>query len=173
MSLNGKHVVVLAEDTYEDQELWYPYFRLKEEGADVRVAGMPDTCTCRSKHGYEVSIDVPVTEVDAAEVDALVIPGGYAPDLMRTHEEMVDLVRRVNSSGGIIAFICHAGWVPISAGILNGRRATSYAAIKDDMMNAGAEWIDESVVRDGNLISSRMPDDLPDFCRTLIEALSK
>lgn len=171
MELNDKRIAVLAEDNYQELELWYPLLRMKEAGADVDVVGMPGVDVYRSKHDYPVEVDVSVDEVSPHEFDAIIIPGGYAPDLIRRHEAMLGFVRSVFDDGGIVAFICHAGWVPISAGIVEGRRVTSFFAIKDDLINAGAEWVDEEVVQDGNLISSRTPADLPAFCRTIIASL--
>lgn len=171
MSLVGKRVVVLAEDLYEDLELWYPLLRLREAGAAVSVVGPKANAEYKAKHGYPVRTDATPADVDVSEISALVVPGGYAPDRMRRHDAMVKLVRDVHDNGGIVAFICHGGWVPVSAGILKGRQATSFFAIKDDMVNAGAEWIDQECVRDGNLISSRTPDDLPAFCSAIIAAL--
>lgn len=170
MKLDGKRVAILAEDVYEDLELWYPYYRLKEAGADVVVLGTGKE-TYESKHGYPVQADTPVDEVSPDDFDAVVIPGGYSPDKMRRHPPMIDFVRDTDAAGKIVAFICHAGWVPVSAGIVEGRTVTSFFSIKDDMVNAGANWVDREVVRDGNLISSRTPDDLPAFCRTIIGAL--
>lgn len=170
MQLDGKRVAVLAEDVYEDLELWYPYYRLKEAGADVVILGTGNDAY-ESKHGYPVHPDSAVDDVTADDFDAVVIPGGYSPDKMRRHPPMVDFVRDMDDAGKIVAFICHAGWLPVSAGIVDGRTVTSFFSIKDDMVNAGAEWVDREVVRDGNLISSRTPDDLPAFCRTLIGAL--
>jgi protease I len=172
MRLRTKRVAVLAEDNYEDLELWYPYLRLVEEGAEVDVIGMRGALSYTSKHGYPVKVDISATEVSADEYDAVVIPGGYAPDRMRRHQPMLALVRSVHEKGGVVAMICHAGWVPISAGIVKGKRVTSVPAIRDDLVNAGAQWLDEVVVQDGNLISSRGPDDLPAFCRTIIAALA-
>lgn len=171
MELEGKRIAVLAEDMYEDLELWYPLIRMKEAGADVEVVGMPGVEAYESKHGYAVKVDVAVDEVSSVDFDAVVVPGGYAPDRMRRHEPLLDFVRGVFDEGGVVAFICHAGWVPISAGIVDGKRVTSFFAIKDDLINAGAKWVDEEVVQDGNLISSRTPVDLPAFCRTIIAAL--
>jgi protease I len=172
MKLTGKKVIVLAEDLYEDLELWYPLLRLREAGAEVLVAGPDAGAVYKSKHGYPVTADVAAADADPAEIDALIIPGGYAPDRIRRQPAMLDLVKAVHERGGVVAFICHAGWVPVSAGILKGRRVTSFSAIRDDMINAGAQWTDEEVVRDGNLISSRTPDDLPAFCRAIIDVLS-
>jgi len=171
MELEGKRIAILAEDNYQELELWYPLLRLREAGATVTVVGMPGAEEYHSKRGYPVKPDVTADAISAADLDAVVIPGGYAPDLMRRHRPMLDLVRGVYERGGIVAFICHAGWVPISAGIVKGKRATCLPAIKDDLINAGAIYIDAEVVQDGNLISSRNPDDLPAFCRTIIAAL--
>jgi protease I len=171
MLLEEKKVIVLAEDLYEDMELWYPLLRLREAGANVVVAGPEAGKEYKSKHGYPVTADVAADSVNPAEVSALIIPGGYAPDRIRRYSSMLNLVKGVHECAGIIAFICHAGWVPISAGILKGRKVTSFFAIRDDMVNAGAQWMDEEVVCDGNLISSRTPADLPAFCRAIVDAL--
>jgi protease I len=126
-----------------------------------------------SKHGYPVTVDVQAEEVHAVEYDGVVIPGGFAPDLMRRSPAMVKLVREAFAAGKVVAAICHAGWMPVSAGILEGKRATSFFSIKDDLVNAGASWVDQEVVVDGNLITSRKPDDLPAFCREIVKALAK
>ncbi|MFO7741207.1 MAG: type 1 glutamine amidotransferase domain-containing protein [Anaerolineae bacterium] len=173
MELEGKRVAILAEDQYEDLELWYPLIRMKEAGAAVDIVGMPGVDAYQSKHGYPASVDVAVDEVLPDDFDAVIIPGGYAPDRMRRHKEMLQLVRGIFENGGLVAFICHAGWVPVSAGIVEGKRVTSFYAIKDDLQNAGADWVDEEVVQDGNLISSRTPADLPAFCRTIIANLEE
>jgi protease I len=165
-------VAILAETLYEDQELWYPFYRLREAGAQVRVVG-PRKGTFESKHGYPVKADYGAEEVKAADFDAVIIPGGYAPDHMRRNRAMVELVREAVQQKKVVAAICHAGWMLASAGVLKGRKATCYIAIRDDVVNAGAEYLDQEVVRDGNLITSRFPDDLPAFCRTIIEALKK
>ncbi len=172
MSLKGKKVAVLAEEMYQEMELWVPYYRLKEEGADVRVVA-PEKKTYKSKLGYPVTADVAASEVTAKDFDGVVIPGGYAPDMMRRHKAMLDLVKGCFEQGKPVAAICHAGWVPISAGILKGKTATCFFAIKDDMINAGARYVDQEVVVDGNLITSRKPDDLPAFCREVVKALEK
>jgi protease I len=171
VELKGKRIAILAEDHYEDLELLYPLYRMKEAGAEVSVVGMPGVDAYQSKHNYPARVDVAATKVTADDFDAIIIPGGYAPDRMRRHPPMLNLVRGIYEKGGIVAMICHAGWVPISAGIVEGKRVTSVSAIKDDLMNAGAEWVDQEVVRDGNLISSRGPQDLPAFCRTIIAAM--
>ena len=171
MELKGKFVVILSEDMYEDQELWYPYYRLKEAGAEVKIVGMPGVSRYASKHGYPVEPELTPGDVDPQRVDALIVPGGYAPDRMRRHPEMLKLVQDVDAKGGVIGMICHAGWVPISAGIVKGKKVTSVGAIRDDLVNAGATWLDAEVVVDRNLISSRSPADLPAFCREIIKAM--
>ena len=173
MQLKGKRVAILAENMYQEMELWVPYYRLKEEGAEVQVVGTGGAKNYTSKHGYPVNVDVQAEQVTAVEYDAVVIPGGFAPDLMRRSAAMVKLVREAFQQGKVVAAICHAGWMPVSAGILKGKRATSFFSIKDDLVNAGATWVDEEVVVDGNLVTSRTPGDLPAFCREIVKALSK
>ncbi len=173
MALDGKRVAILAENMYQEMELWVPYYRLKEEGAEVKVVGAGGAKAYTSKHGYPVTVDVQADAVSAVEFDAVIVPGGYAPDMMRRHAAMVKLVREAFQQGKVVAAICHAGWMLASAGILKGRKATSFFAIKDDMVNAGATWLDQEVVVDGILITSRKPDDLPAFCREIVRALSK
>jgi protease I len=168
--LSGKTVLVLAGPAYEDLELWYPKIRLEEEGAATVVAGLGEP-EYRGKHGYPVRVDTSVDAVQARDFDALVIPGGFAPDRLRRSEHVLQLTREIHAAGKPVAFICHAGWVPISAKILKGRRATSVSAIRDDMENAGCIWSDQPVVVDGNLISARTPADLPPFMRALLFAL--
>jgi protease I len=173
MKLQGKRIAILAENMYQEMELWVPYYRLKEEGAEVKIVGAGGASAYTSKHGYPVSVDVQADQVKAVEFDAVVVPGGYAPDLMRRHESMVGLVREAAQQGKVVAAICHAGWMLVSAGVLRGRKATSFFSIKDDLKAAGADWQDAEVVVDGNLITSRKPDDLPAFCRTIVAALGK
>ena len=170
MTLKGKRVLIFAAAQYEDLELWYPKIRLEEEGASTTVAGMGER-TYQGKRGYPVTVDTHVEQVESSDFDALVIPGGFAPDQLRRSEQVLRLTKEIYQAGKPVAFICHAGWVPISAKILKGKRATSVRAIKDDMENAGVSWEDSAVVVDGNLISSRTPADLPQFCKALIAAL--
>ncbi|HLY64582.1 MAG TPA: type 1 glutamine amidotransferase domain-containing protein [Chloroflexota bacterium] len=171
MELEGKRVAVLAENMYQEMELWYPVYRFREAGAQVTIVGPGTGKTFTSKTGYPVNVDANVADVRAADFDAVIVPGGYAPDYMRRSAGMVALVREANKQGKIVGAICHAGWMLCSADIVRGKLATSYFSIKDDMVNAGATWLDQEVVRDGNLITSRQPDDLPAFCREIIGAL--
>lgn len=171
MSLEGKRVAVLAEDNYQDLELWYPLLRMREAGAEVRVIGTGSAETYTGKYGYPVTVDAAADEVKATDFDTVIIPGGYAPDQLRRYPAVLKLVREVFEQGKVVAAICHAGWVPVSAGILKGKKATCFFAIKDDVINAGATYLDQEVVQDGNLITSRTPNDLPAFCRTIIAVL--
>lgn len=172
MRLKGKKVAILAENLYQEMELWVPYYRLKEEGAEVKIIGT-GAKSYTSKYGYPVSADLSPDDVKVAEFDGVIIPGGYAPDHMRRCPAMVKLVKEAFEQGKVVAAICHAGWVLISAGILKGKTATCWPSMKDDLMNAGATYVDREVVVDGNLITSRKPDDLPAFCRELVKALEK
>jgi protease I len=171
MKLKGKKIALFVADVYNEFEYWYPYYRMKEEGADVVVIG-PKKGTFTSKHAIPAEADKGIGEVKAEDFDALIIPGGYAPDHMRRSKEMVAFVRAMNEQKKIIASICHAGWMLASAGIVKGKKVTSFYAIRDDLVNAGAEWSDKEMIKDGNIITSRMPDDLPAFCRAIIESLS-
>jgi len=173
MELVGKRVAILVEDLYEDLELWYPVLRLREAGAEVKIVGPEAGAVYKSKNGYPAKADLGMQEVRPQDFDAVVIPGGYAPDRMRRHPPMLEFVRAMAEAEKPVAFICHAGWVPISAGIVRGRRVTSFPSIRDDLVNAGAQWVDEEVVVDRNLVSSRMPADLPAFLRALIQLLSR
>jgi protease I len=171
MKLTTKVIAVLVENIYEDQELWYPVYRLREEGARVVLIGPEAGKTYTSKHGYPAQADEAARDAVAADYDAVIIPGGYAPDHLRRDPAMVKLVADAVKAGKTVAAICHGAWLLCSADALRGRRVTSFYAIKDDVTNAGAEWIDEEVVRDGNLVTSRQPADLPAFLRTIIDSL--
>src|ERR687885_1640802 len=167
----GQKVLVLAADLFEDMELLYPVYRLREEEVEVTIAGLTtDDVTGKKGHG-PVHVDATVDDVNGSAYDALVIPGGFAPDKLRRSKAVLSLVEAFNAASKPIAFICHAGWVPISAGIVKGRRATSVDAIRDDMVNAGADWVDEPTVVDGNLISARTPADLGPWMKALLAAL--
>ena len=167
----GTKVLVLAADLFEDMELLYPVYRLREEGVEVTIAGL-STASVTGKKGYgPLEVDTTVDQVEHGGFDALVIPGGFAPDKLRRSKDVLALVEAFNAASKPIAFICHAGWVPISAKIVKGRRATSVDAIRDDMVNAGVDWVDEACVVDGNLISARTPADLGPWMRALLAAL--
>jgi protease I len=170
--LAGQQIAILAEDLYEDLELWYPLLRFREAGAEVVVVGPGPARTHTSKHGYPVEVDRLAHEVEAADFDAVIIPGGYAPDRMRRHPAMVALVRQAVQGHKVVAAICHAGWMLASAEVLQGRTVTGFFAIKDDLVHAGASYRDQEVVVDDNLITSRQPGDLPAFCRAIINALA-
>ena len=172
MSLKGKTILIFAGPLYEDLELWYPKIRLEEEGARTVVAGTGEA-SYKGKHGYPVTVDTDVARLNSKDFDGLIIPGGYAPDVMRRSEKLLSLTREIYRAGKPVGFICHAGWVPISAGILKGKRGTSVPAIKDDVVNAGLIWEDKPVVVDGNLISSRRVADLADFMRAYVQAFGE
>lgn len=166
-----KHILAIIDDVYEDLELWYPKIRLEEEGFTVVVAA-PDAGKCyKGKHGYPCISDAAIADVAAADYDALLVPGGFAPDKLRRDPKVLSLVREFNDAGKPLAHICHAGWILISAGVLKGRKTTSTVGIRDDMTNAGAEWIDQPVVIDGNQIASRTPKDLAPFSKALVDRI--
>jgi protease I len=170
VTLEDKRFAVLVEDLYEDLELWYPVYRLREAGARVTIVGPQSGTTYKSKHGYPATADKAADQVTADDFDALVIPGGYAPDRMRRHGAMVDLTRQMAQAGKLVAAICHGGWMLCSADVVNDKQVTSFFAIRDDLVHAGAHWVDQEAVQDGWLITSRTPDDLPAFLRTIIAA---
>ena len=170
MRLRGKRIAILVAEGVEDLEFYVTMMRLQEEGADVIVAGM-DYATLRGKQGLEIKPTTLVGLLANDNLFALVVPGGWAPDKMRRYPEIIDLVQAMNAAGKIIGVICHGGLVAISAGIVRGRRATGSLGIKDDLINAGALWVDEAAFRDGNLVWGRVVDDIPDFCRELVAAL--
>jgi protease I len=170
MDLKGKVIGVLAEDIYEDLELWYPVLRFREAGATVKIIA-PEKKVYLSKHGYEAEADIAASKVKADELDAVIIPGGYAPDRMRRNAHMVGIVRKAMKMDKCVAAICHGGWMLCSAGGLKGRTVTGFIAIKDDLVNAGAKYVDKEVCVDGNLITSRKPSDLPAFCKAIIKCI--
>jgi protease I len=171
MAVIGKTAVILVEHMFNDLEFWYPYYRLKEAGVKVMKAGSGSAWDYVGQYGTSVCVEFSAEQISPADVDALIIPGGYAPDHMRRHPSMVKLVRKVFQGGKVVAAICHAGWLLASADILKGRTATSFFSIKDDMVHAGAKWVDQEVSVDGNLITSRRPDDLPAFMKAVLSAL--
>jgi protease I len=172
MELKGKKILILVETLYNEFEFWYPYYRLKEAGADVTVVGSGSADTYKSKAGLPVAVDTAADAVTVDDYDGMIIPGGYAPDHMRRYPAMVNLVKGFAEAGKLVAAICHAGWMLVSADIVRGRNVTSYFSIKDDLVNAGGNWIDQEVVVDDCLVTSRTPDDLPAFLRAVIGVLT-
>lgn len=170
--LERKKVAVLAEEAYEDLELWYPYFRLQEAGAEVKILGAGEG-SYASEHDYPVEVDYKVDNAITSNFDGVVVPGGFAPDAMRTYPPMVRFVRDVHANGGVVGTIRHGGWLLISAGLAEDRTCTSCRSLRDDIENAGADWVDREVVRDDRVVTSRSRDDLHAFCPTLIEALTE
>ena len=167
-----KKVVILVEDMFNIYEFWYPYYRLKEAGVEVTVVGSGRKDQFAGKPATEVNVDANAEDITAVDFDGIVIPGGYAPDMMRRYPAMVRLVADFDKAGKLVAAICHAGWMLASANVLKGRKVTSFFAIKDDMVNAGADWQDAAVVVDKNLVTSRTPDDLPMFMPAILEVLA-
>ena len=172
MELNGKRIAILVERMYQELELWYPLLRLEEAGSKVVVVGEQAGQTYSSKLGYPCEAHLSFDAARAADFDGVIVPGGFAPDYIRRHAHAVQLVRDLDREGKLVAAICHGPWVLCSAGVLRGRKATSFFSIKDDLINAGARWEDAEVVRDENLVTSRKPEDLPAFCRSVIEVIS-
>ncbi len=170
--LAGKHIAILAEEGFEDSELMEPLRAMKDGGARVVIVGSGSKQSYKGKRGSAtIPVDTTADKVKAEDFDAIIIPGGYAPDKMCRHQSMVDLVKKAHDEGKVIAAICHGPQLLISADIVKGRRVTSWSSVAVDLKNAGAIWIDEPVVRDNNIITSRKPADLPKFNKTIIEAL--
>ena len=170
MRLNGKRIAVLVAPGVEDLEFYVPYMRLQEEGAEVVGAGI-SLDPVIGKNGLVITPDVTIDSLRSEDLSGLIIPGGWAPDKLRRYQAVTDLVKEMDAAGKIIGAICHGGLVPISAGILKGKRATGSLGIKDDLVNAGATWVDEPAFREGNLVWGRVVADIPDFCRELVAAL--
>jgi protease I len=170
--LREKKIIIISTHNFEDTELIYPYYRLKEAGAEVNIASL-EKGTIRGKHGIEVAAQFAVKELNPDNYDCVVIPGGWAPDRLRVYKEVLDFVSEMNKKGKVVAAICHGPHVLISAGIVKGRKLTAVKPLWDDLKNAGAMVQDKPVVRDKNLVTSRYPPDLPDFCREIIKALSE
>ncbi|MBM7557735.1 type 1 glutamine amidotransferase domain-containing protein [Halanaerobacter jeridensis] len=172
MKLVDKKIAMLAGPKYEDLEFWVVYMRMIEEGADVTIVGPTEGTEYTSKSdGLTVEVEAAASDVDSSEFDAVLVPGGWAPDKIRRDEGVVDLVREIYEQDKIVGMICHAGLVGISAGIVEGSEATGSQGIKDDLVNAGAKWVDQAAVKDGNLVWGRVVKDIPDYCRVLIGAL--
>jgi protease I len=172
MRLTGKKVAVLVAEGFEDLEYWVTVMRLREEGVEVVTVGK-DLEPVRGKNALEARADATAGDVDASELDAIVVPGGWAPDKLRRYPEITSLVRGVYDRGGTVGIICHGGLVAISAGIVSGVSATGSLGIKDDLENAGATWVDKPAFREGNLVWGRVVPDIPDFCRELVAALAE
>jgi protease I len=173
LPLAGKRILTFVGDIYEDLELWYPKLRLIEAGAKVVVAGDKAEGKYTGKNGYPCVADAAIGRMRAADFDGVVVPGGFMPDKLRRDGDVLQLIRDFDAAGKLIAAICHGGWIPISAGVYRGVKVTGSPGIKDDLVNAGAVWQDAPVVVDRHFVSSRKPDDLPDFCRAILEVMSK
>lgn len=171
-SVDKRRILIFVGDDYEDLELWVPRLRLIEAGADVVVAGLQKECRYRGKNGYPCVSEAAVSEMDARDLDGVVVPGGFMPDKLRRDPKVLELVRDIAGAGKLTAAICHGGWIPISAGVYRGVRATGSPGIKDDLVNAGALWEDAPVVVDRHFVSSRKPEDLPEFCRGILRVLT-
>ncbi len=171
--LTGKRILAFVGDIYEDLELWYPKLRMIEAGAEVVVAGPDAGAHYQGKNGYPCTADAAIADMQADQFDGLLVPGGFMPDKLRRDGKVLELVREFDAAGKLIAAICHGGWIPISAGVYRGVRVTGSLGIKDDLVNAGAIWEDAAVVVDRHFVSSRKPDDLPEFCRGMLEVLTK
>jgi len=171
MKLQGKKIIYLLDEGFEDLEFWVPLMRLREEGAQITIASAKIQ-TYRGKHCLEATPDAKADDLHVDDFDGIVVPGGWAPDKMRRYPSVLKLVRDTYTQGKIVGAICHAGSVLISAGIVRGHKATGSTGIKDDLINAGAEWVDEPAFRDGNLVWGRVVEDIPDFCRELVAALT-
>lgn len=173
MRLKNKRVMALVDEDFEDLELWYPILRLREDGANVDLVALEEGKTYFGKYGVPAKSDRSFADVKVDQYDAVLVPGGWAPDKLRRYPEVLDFINYFNENKKIIGQICHAGWVLISAGILNGVKVTSTPGIKDDMTNAGAMWFDKAVVVDGHIISSRRPPDLPEYVKQFIDKLAE
>ena len=173
MRLKGKKIVAVVEDLYNDLEHWYPVYRMREEGAEVIIAGPEANKTYNGQSGIPAQTDVAFSDIDAKDYDCILIPGGWAPDRLRRYPELIEFVRKMNDAKKPIGQICHAGWVLVSANILKGKKVTSTPAIKDDMRNAGADWVNEECVVDGNIVSSRRPDDMPVYAKAFADLVAE
>lgn len=170
--LADHRLLIFVDEVYEDLELWYPKLRMLEAGAHVVVAGPEGERKYSGKHTYPCISNAAIRDMQANDFHGVIVPGGFMPDKLRRDPKVLELVRQFAASGKLVAAICHGGWIPISAGVYRGVRVTGSPGIKDDLINAGAKWEDASVVIDRHFVSSRKPDDLPDFCRAIINVLT-
>ncbi len=168
----AKKVAVLVDQMYQVLEVWYPYYRLREAGQEVNLVAAQAKKDYPSREGYPCMSEIAAGQADVASYDCMVVPGGFAPDFMRRSPEVIKFANDMVNSGKIVAAICHGGWLLCSTKIYPGKKATCFIAIKDDIINAGAEYVDAECVVDGNLITSRKPDDLPAFCKAILKALT-
>ena len=173
LRLQGKKIIALVDEDFEDLELWYPVLRLREEGAQVDLVGKEKGHKYIGKYGVPAEAEYAFGDVQSRDYDAILVPGGWAPDKLRRYPEVLQLVKEMDQDQKPIGQICHAGWVLISADILQGKTVTSTPGIRDDMTNAGATWVDEAVTRDGHIISSRRPPDLPPYMKVFVDALAE
>jgi|SRR5690625_4592431 len=173
MSLKDKKVITVVDQEYNDLELWYPILRLKEEGVTVDIVGPEANTVYNGQAGIPVTTDHAYSDVNADDYDGILVPGGWAPDRIRRYPEVLEFIQEMDQAEKPIGQICHAGWVLVSADVIKGRKVTSTPAIKDDMINAGATWVNEETVVDGHIISSRRPDDLPPYMKAFIDKLAK
>lgn len=173
MRLKDKKVLTVVDHEYNDLELWYPIFRLQEEGATVHIAGPEANTVYNGQSGIPATTDYAYTDINADDYDGILVPGGWAPDKIRRYEEVLDIIRAMDKDEKPIGQICHAGWVLASADVVKGKKVTSTPAIKDDMKNAGATWVDEETVVDGHIISSRRPTDMPTYVKAYADKLAE
>lgn len=169
--LREKRLLMFIDDIYEDLELWYPKLRMIEAGAHVTLAGPEGEKKYAGKNGYPCVSDAAIRDMDESDFHGLIIPGGFAPDKLRRDAKVKELTRQFAAAGKLVAAICHGGWIPVSAGVYKGVRVTGSPGIKDDLVNAGGLWEDKAVVVDRHFVSSRKPDDLPDFCEGILDVL--
>jgi len=173
MRLKDKKVITVVDEEYNDLELWYPIFRLQEEGATVHIVGPEAGKAYKGQAGLPATTDYAYADINAEDYDGILVPGGWAPDKIRRYEEVLDIIRKMDKDEKPIGQICHAGWVLASAGVVKGRKVTSTPAIKDDMTNAGANWVDEKTVVDGHIVSSRRPSDMPTYVKAYADKLAE
>jgi protease I len=171
--MSAKKIAIMVDEMYQVLEVWYPYYRFREAGLDVNLIAAQAKKEYHSKEGYPCVCEIAAAQADAGDYDAMLVPGGFAPDFMRRSTDVIKFANEMVNAGKVIAAICHGGWLLCSTRAYKGKKATCFMAIKDDIINAGAKYVDAECVVDGNLITSRKPDDLPAFCTAILEALEK